>query len=420
MLTRFKGPLIQWSVVFIAPWVGITWFTAGMHSSTSKAEASPYSSQQQWLIQEVSQKVRNKEFPRQIEHKGTLGNETFQIEYTLNSQLQHEAERLLQAYKPDYAAIVVIEPTTGKIRAMTSYERGNEIRENLALRGTFPAASIFKMVTASAAVDKHGADPSSIIQFNGGSHTLYRKNVMSTQVNRWTREVTLREAFARSLNTAFGRLAFEFLAPQDLEDYALRFGFNRQIQGDLLFDQGVTTVPNDKTFHFAEIASGFNRISQMSPIQGALMAATIANDGKMPKVHLIEKVTSGDSIVLSAKPEVDYEVVSAETATKMRDLMGETISSGTSRKSFRQLRRDRRFKEVEIGGKTGSLMGMNPRGKTDWFVGYAIGENGEKLAIAAVTVNVNLWRVKSSVLAQSVVRRHFREMADWVARNDND
>ena len=82
------------------------------------------------------------------------------------------------------------------------------------------------------------------------------------------------------------------------------------------------------------------------------------------------------------------------------------MTSGTGRKSFRQMVKNRKFEEIEMGGKTGSLQGDNPKGKVDWFVGYAIDEN-EKIAIAAITVNKEKWTVKSTYLAQSMFRKHF-------------
>ena len=88
--------------------------------------------------------------------------------------------------------------------------------------------------------------------------------------------------------------------------------------------------------------------------------------------------------------------------------MEATITQGTSRKSFRSLVRDRHFRELVVGGKTGSLTGDDPKGKVDWFVGYAMNEN-QKIAVAALTVNVHFWTVKSSFLAQSMFRANFKE-----------
>jgi cell division protein FtsI/penicillin-binding protein 2 len=96
-----------------------------------------------------------------------------------------------------------------------------------------------------------------------------------------------------------------------------------------------------------------------------------------------------------------------ETAPVMRELMEETIFKGTSRKNFKKLLKDKKFRVLEMGGKTGSMTGTNPRGKTDWFVGYAYLDN-QKLAIAAITVNKEKWRVKSTYLAQSLVKVYFK------------
>jgi beta-lactamase class D len=101
--------------------------------------------------------------------------------------------------------------------------------------------------------------------------------------------------------------------------------------------------------------------------------------------------------------------MSGEGASRLRELMEATITAGTSRKTFRALVRDKKYRELELGGKTGSLHGDNPKGKVDWFVGYAIGGENEKLAIGAITVNKQFWTVKSSYLAQALFKKHFKE-----------
>lgn len=374
-----------------------------------------------WIVDRLSEAVKAKKFPHILTRSDDGPAATYTLDYTIDWNMQREVEKLFRAYKPDYGAMVVISAETGKIRALATYEREELLDEHLALRASFPAASVFKIVTAATAIDRRRADPETRILFNGGSHTLYKRNVMNETVNRWTRAVTLREAFAQSFNTAFGRLAFKRMEPSDLEDYAIRFGFNREIRGDIHFEAGFTLIPKEKNFALAEIASGFNKITRMSPLQGALMAAAIANDGAMPAPLLIEKVWNEEGeVLLQAQPRVDRVVLSAEGVEKMKVLMAETIRSGTSRRAFRPVRRDRKLKELELGGKTGTLTGVDPKGRTDWFVGYAIGENGEKLAISAVTVHVDLWRVKSSVLAQSLVKTYFKKNIDWIAQHNTD
>jgi penicillin-binding protein A len=332
------------------------------------------------------------------------------VDYTIDADLQNEAEKLLKSYRPDYGAIVVMDAITGAVKAMASFEKGNHSNENLALRGTYPAASVFKIVTATAALDKYKLSPDTLVMFNGSNHTLYRKNVMYTKVNRWTREMTLRQAFARSINTAFGRLTFERLQPKDIEEYAIRFGFNKAIQTDLPFDAGFTYVPNEKNYQLAEIASGFNRITTMSPLQGAMIASSVAATGVMRVPYIVDAIKDeNDRVLFKSEPVTAAVTMSGEGAERLKDLMQATIKRGTSQKSFRSLVHDRKFKELEIGGKTGSLQGMNPRGKVDWFVGYAIGGESERLAIGAITVNKEFWTVKSAYLAQAVFKKHFKE-----------
>jgi cell division protein FtsI/penicillin-binding protein 2 len=360
------------------------------------------------LSEKLGPALLHSEFPGEVELPSSGENIKGKVVYTIDPDLQKAAEKLLKNYKPDYGAIVMMDASTGKVLALTSFQKKGD-NTNLALRGTFPAASVFKIVTATAALDKYNVTPDTIVMFNGGNHTLYKKNVMSDKVNRWTRRIALREAFARSINTVFGRLSLERLSPGDLQEYASRFGFNQDIHSDLPFDAGFTEIPKEKNFHLTEMASGYNRVTRMSPIQGAMIASSVAEDGVMRVPYIVDRVLDSEGkVVFQGEPLTAGVTMSPKGAEKLQELMEATILQGTSRKSFRTLVKDKKFKELVIGGKTGSLMGDNPKGKVDWFVGYAMNEN-QKIAIGALTVNVNYWTVKSSYLAQTLFRAHFKE-----------
>lgn len=334
------------------------------------------------------------------------------INYTLQEDLQKEAEMLLKRYKPDYAAIVMMDAKTGRILAMTSFEKGNEIGSNLALRASFPAASIFKVITASAAVDKAGVGPEHRIGFNGGNYTLYKKNVLSDKVNRWTRFITLKEAFARSINTAFGRLSLESLEPKDLAEYANRFMFNQEIPTDFSVETSQASVPSEKGFALTEVASGYNRFNTLSPVHGAMIASTIINDGKMLVPYIVDSLENeNNEKIYKAQILERGQILRAESAAKVRQMMEQTVLTGTSRKTFRKIVRDKKFREIEMGGKTGHFSGMSPKGRNDWFVGYA-SDDQDKIAVAAITVNVKKWTVKSSALGEMMFRKYFKEKLD--------
>lgn len=351
--------------------------------------------------------VRNNQLPERLPINWDGRSINAQLKFTIDSEMQKEAEKLLKTYKPDYAAIFMMDASSGKVLAMTSFQKDDPNAENWNLKSNFPAASVFKVVTATAAVDKAGISPQHKINFNGGNYTLYRKNVMSDKVNKWTRVITLKEAFARSINTAFGRLSLETIHPMDINDYANRFMFNQEIPADFPVEMGVAYVPPERSFALTEVASGFNKTNRMSPVQGAMIAAAVANEGKMVIPYLVENIQDEEGqSVYHAEVLDNGHIMTAESAQKVRELMGETVTAGTSRKSFRNLIRNKKFKEIEMGGKTGHLTAENPRGRVDWFVGYAM-DDTNRVAIAAVSINKEKWTVKSAELGKNMFKKYF-------------
>lgn len=360
------------------------------------------------LSKGLSESIRQSQLPEELEFSLNDRADKYKMSYTIDSELQSQALQLLKSYKPDFGAIVLMEAATGKILSMVSYERNPALNTNLAIRASYPAASIFKIVTASAAVDKAGVNAGHTISFNGGNYTLYKKNVMSDRINRWTRKITLRDAFARSINTAFGRLSLENLDPKDLLEYANRFMFNQEIPSDFHVDMGVAVVPTEKNYELTQAASGFNRLNRMSPVQGAMIAGSIVNGGKMVVPYIVDEIKdSDDKIVYQGETLERGAILNPDSIVEIKEMMEQTVLFGTSRKTFRSLVRDRRFQEIDMGGKTGHLTGDDPKGRVDWFVGYAEDESARKVAVSAITVNKKFWTVKSSHLAQTMIKKYF-------------
>ncbi len=359
------------------------------------------------ISQALGPSLRQNNLPLKTEIIWGGVHQVVEPKYTMVPELQAEADKILRTYKPDYGAIFLMDAETGQVLAISSYERDNPTALNWALQASFPAASVFKVVTATVAVDKAGVSPEQIIQYNGGAYTLYKKNVMSNKITRWTSSITLKDAFARSINTAFGRLSLEKLFPVDINEYASRFMFNQDIPTDFPVEMGVAYVPPEKTFEFAEVVSGFNKTNRMSPVQGAMIAASVANDGKMVIPYLVDQMKNEQGEVIYHAEIMDHgSIMTKESAEKIRELMGQTVTRGTSRRTFSSLLRNKKFKEISMGGKTGHLTGDSPKGRVDWFVGYATDEN-HKIAVAAITVNKKFWTVKSSYIGQSLFKKYF-------------
>lgn len=330
------------------------------------------------------------------------------VEYATHPGLTDEMVKLLRQYKPDYGAFVALDATTGKILSLISYAEDDQwVPQNLSLRATFPSASVFKVVTAAAAISERKMNAGSIVSFNGRAHTLYRKNIFQDSTNRWTTHMTLKDAFARSVNAVFGKLGVFIVGPTELKSYAEKFGFNRKLASDLPVQEGKATITEDP-WEIAEAASGFTRLNTMSPLQGALIAAAIANDGRLMEPYIVSTLKNSDGeVVYTGTPKLSSVVIEPQAAAEMKILMGETVSSGTSRGAFRGFKKGS-LGYVDVGGKTGSLTGNDPEGKYDWFVGY--GTSGEqRLAIAALVISKEYWKVKSSYLARKAIEVFFQE-----------
>jgi penicillin-binding protein A len=370
------------------------------------------------IAEALAEPLSRLEFPQRLNISLEDKSVSLAPSYTLDERLQKEAANLLRRYKPDYGAIFMIDARTGRVLVYTSFQRDSATPVNLVSRATFPAASVFKVVTSAAAIDGQGLEPGHRIRFNGGNYTLYKKNVLSDKINRWTRTITLRDAFAKSYNTAFGRLSLENLTPEIINEYANRFMFNQKIASDFNVDQGTALIPQTMGFEMTEVASGFNKNNRMSPVQGALIAATVVNDGKMVMPYLIDSLTDvqNGQTVYKAETVDNGQVVSTESSQDLKELMSATVTTGTSRKVFRPLVKDKKFREIEFGGKTGHLTGDNPKGRVDWFVGYAT-DDEQRIAIATLTVNKKFWTVKSSHLANVLFRKSFQIQQPEKLRN---
>lgn len=347
-------------------------------------------------------------FPEELEVQAGVRKEKLVPTYSLDLLSQHRMEKLFGQYRPDYGAFVAVDASSGAILSLVSYTREKKEIGNLVLKATFPAASVFKVVTAAAAIDQKKASPNTVVAYTGANHTLYKSNLKQKFNPRWARRVTLREAFARSINSVFGKVGLYLLKPKDLNEYAKRFQFNQAINADIPVQPGTFYLEEQDDYKVAEAASGFTRMAQMSPLQGALMAASIVNEGVMMEPFLVSslKKQSGET-VYKVKTQPLGEVIEAETAKNLRELMRETVVRGTSQKSFRDLLRKKRVKEIEMGGKTGHLTGLSPKGNYDWFIGYAT-DGKKRVALAALTINEDTWRVKASYLARQFFEGYFK------------
>lgn len=330
--------------------------------------------------------------------------------YSIDTAIQRIGKKYLRRYHPKYGAITVIEPSTGRVVGLVSYTNDQEehIGENLCLRSIFPAASVFKTITAAGAIEKAGLTLQSKLETKGKNHTLYTSQ-LEERLHPY-REVTFQEAFAYSINPIFGRIGIYLLGSNGLREYAQKFGFNATVPFELSNEKAVFNTP-ESTFTIAEVASGFNKVTTISPLFGALIAAGISHEGKIFSPTLVDSIVDIQSgiCIYKRKKTLWRNPIQHQTAKQIEALMQQVARYGTARKAFRYVKQSSRFKNIQYGGKTGNIS-KDDLGRIDWFVGFARHETDLKqhIATAVVTVHGAYWTVHSSYIGAEMMRRYIR------------
>jgi cell division protein FtsI/penicillin-binding protein 2 len=310
--------------------------------------------------------------------------------FTIDPNLQGQMVKLLKTYKPVGAAVVALDPKTGKVLAMAEYGEGQ------ATKPLYPAASVFKIITGAALIEK-GVSPDDETCFHGGMHGIVGK-LLQDKPRLDRRCLSLSMALAKSANVVFAKMAVKHLDGDDLRKEAERFLFNRP-----LFDQPVeqssASIP-DSGLDFAKSAAGFGQV-KLSPMHAALIAAAVGNGGIAEEPSLLDEV-GGEEV----PPTGSIRLMNAETADALREMMKLTVSQGTATASFRERHRNI-LGDIQVAGKTGSLSThtRGPFKDYSWFVGFAPA-NDPKIAVAAVVVNGLKWRVHAPFIAREALKAY--------------
>jgi cell division protein FtsI/penicillin-binding protein 2 len=313
-----------------------------------------------------------------------------------------------------------MDPVGGEVLALAGY-RGDGQPGNAALAETFPAASLFKIVTAAAALEKADYEAESPLAYDGGKHTLYKGNVNKAP-EEGRRRTTLKEGFADSNNGVFGKLGAFGLKPGELAEYAARFYFNRPFEFELpVAASFFGTGPGDGPFRLAELASGYNRETKIGPLHGAMLAAAVVSGGALAEPTLAREVFDLDNnVYYESRPKALSRVVSEATAKGLSELMEAAVASGTGRRHFADAGDHPLLSGLVIGGKTGTI-NDEEGARVEWFVAYSYWpEEGSgpawPLAMAAVVASDGKAPVDSQELVRKALIAYYQPLLDGSGR----
>jgi peptidoglycan glycosyltransferase len=325
---------------------------------------------------------------------------------TIRPGAQALAQRLLRG---KCGAVVALEPSTGRVLAMATNPTYNanliekHFKEatrsnapcgapllNRATAGKYAPGSTFKMVTASAALDTGRFTPSSPF-YDPGYCIEYGKQVRNAgnpEAPETFGNVNLSTGFEHSINSVFCNIG-KTLGAGTILDYARRFGFDslppletpesERVASGLYF-HGRLFEPKhpDTQVDPGRLAFGQERL-QVTPLQMAMIAATIANHGIRMQPTLIERILSpSGKTITHLHPHELGRAIKRQTADELTQMMELVVQGGTGTAA--------QIPGIRVAGKTGTAEIGRGNIHTTWFAAFAPA-NAPRVAIAVVVEN---------------------------------
>jgi peptidoglycan glycosyltransferase len=319
----------------------------------------------------------------------------------LVTTLDPAAQRVaLQELGGRKGAVVALDPRTGGIRVMASvpgYDP-NTVKDqqqfsalnrdndapllNRNTQAGYPPGSTFKVVTAIAAIDSGRYTPDSRV--SGRNAKRISGVPLNNDLGESFGDITLTEALTKSVNTVFGEVG-EKLGKATMKKYMDRLGFGAPVEVDLPRDEraasgerkGGRIIPaTNGAVDVGRMAIGQDKLT-VTPLQMAMVAASVANGGKLMKPHIADRVVDRDGrTVRRIEPGEMSQVMSADTAAKVGAMMDQVVKEGTGTAAA--------LEGIDVAGKTGTAEVGHGCPNQLWFIAFAPAQD-PRVAIA-VTV----------------------------------
>ncbi|TCO72285.1 peptidoglycan D,D-transpeptidase FtsI family protein [Marinisporobacter balticus] len=304
----------------------------------------------------------------------------------IDHDLQSYTQKRLKGKK---GAIVLMNPKNGEIYAMVSKpdfdpstmkDKWAEITEdknspllNRATMGLYTPGSIFKIITATSALENEYIEKTFQCEGSININGYVLKDYKGTAHGK----VDLKKALIVSCNVAFGQIGLD-LGEDKLKNTAEKYMLNKIIPFELLTKNSV--FPHKRNMSRPELAAtaiGQGKIL-VTPLNMAMVASAIANDGKMMKPFLVKEVINPKGRTIHTNlPQTLSTVSSKNIAEAIKEMMIDVVKLGTGKNA--------RIKNVKVAGKTGTAENDTEK-EHAWFIGFAPADD-PKVAIAVVLEN---------------------------------
>ncbi len=326
---------------------------------------------------------------------------------TLDPVLQQSALTIFRNREVPYGAAVMVDLRDNSVLTLAGHSSMDPEVDPLEVVATAwaPAASTFKLVTATGLLQAQKATPGTRVCFNGGLHGINDAQLRDDR-SRDKQCSTLSSAVAHSHNLVIGKLALRHLEQDDLVSIATTLKFESDIPFEFPVERSPVHVPKDPVDR-AKVAAGFWN-ADMSPLHGALLASIFARGGTYQPPHIIAQVRAPDGIDLTPETPAPTRVIDKKVAQQVAEMMLATTMEGTARGSFRDGQGNPYIPEAKVAGKTGSLTGRRePYLNYNWFIGFAPADQPE-VAFAVLLANEPKWRIKAHYVGRRLIQLYLQ------------
>lgn len=220
----------------------------------------------------------------------------------------------------------------------------NEQWKNNAISDTYEPGSVFKMITAAAAIEEGVVDENTMFTCNG------YVNVAGWRINCHNRSGHGTETFAEGLknscNPVFINVAQE-MGVETFYEYVEAFGLTEKTGIDLIGESS-SVFHNKDTMGISELSSSsFGQTFQVTPIQMITAVNAIANGGKLVQPYIVKEVQDKDgNVISSTETSVKRQVISENTASRIATMLEDVVATGTGKNAY--------VPGYRVAGKTGT------------------------------------------------------------------
>ena len=309
------------------------------------------------------------------------------IDEVIQFIVENELDRIMKKFRPAGGSIIVMDPLTGEILALANRptfdlnrtpQTDDNIRRNRAITDLIEPGSVFKVITASAALEEAGANEQDRFFCENGAYRVANHTLHDHRPHGW---LTFREVIEQSSNIGVTKIA-QGIGGDLLYKYIKKFGFGNKLNIDLPGEiEGMIKPPR----HWSAVSIGAIPIGQevgVTVLQLASAISTIANQGKLMKPYVVREIQDEQSLAIKRfYPQLLSWVISPHTASRLAEILAGVVEHGTGRHA--------QVKGIRAAGKTGTAQKLEPNGRYSHnkfiasFIGFAPVDN-PKIAVVVV------------------------------------